>query len=144
MIGVTTAILSPSGSNAGIGFAIPIDVVNRIVPVLIRNGHVPTPGIGIVAASDAAATQLGTEGVIVVRTIPNSPAARAGLRGIDPSTGAFGDIIVAANGIAVHRLADLTDEIEKIGVGHPIALSVRRGDNTISMSVDVTDIAKLS
>jgi S1-C subfamily serine protease len=82
--------------------------------------------------------------VIVVRTMPNSPAARAGLRGIDPSSGALGDIIVGANGIAVHRLADLTDEIEKIGVGHPITLNVRRGGSTISMSVDITDIGKLS
>lgn len=143
LVGVTTAILSPSGTNAGIGFAIPVDVVNRIVPELIRSGHVPTPGIGIVAASDAADTQLGTQGVIVVRTMPNSPAARAGLRGIDPSTEALGDIIVGANGTAVHRLADLTDQIEKIGVGHPIALSVRRGDSTISMSVDITDMGKL-
>ncbi len=78
-----------------------------------------------------------------MRTMPNSPAARAGLRGIDPSTEALGDIIVGANGTAVRRLADLTDQIEKIGVGHPIALSVRRGDSTISMSVDITDMGKL-
>ena len=142
LIGVTTAILSPSGTNAGIGFAIPVDVVNRIVPELIRSGHVPTPGIGIVAASDAADTQLGTQGVIVVRTMPNSPAARAGLRGIDHATEALGDIIVGANGTAVHRLADLTDQIEKIGVGHPIALSVRRGNDTVSVSVGITDISK--
>src|SRR6516162_7072987 len=50
VVGVNTAIISPSGSNAGIGFAIPIDIVNRVVPQLIRTGHVPTPGIGIVAA----------------------------------------------------------------------------------------------
>ena len=75
-----------------------------------------------------------------MRTMPNSPAARAGLRGIDPSTEALGDIIVGANETAVHRLADLTDQIEKIGV---IALSVRRGDSTISMSVDITDMGKL-
>src|SRR5579864_3371248 len=49
VVGVNTAIISPSGTNAGIGFAIPIDVVNRIVPLLIRDGRVPTPGIGIVA-----------------------------------------------------------------------------------------------
>src|SRR5207247_8626687 len=61
LIGVNTAIYSPSGANAGIGFAIPVDVVNRIVPELIRNGRVPTPGIGIVAASEAVATRLGVE-----------------------------------------------------------------------------------
>jgi S1-C subfamily serine protease len=89
LIGVTTAILSPSGSNAGIGFAIPVDLVNRIVPELIRSGHVPNPGIGIVAASEAAAAQLGTDGVVVVRTVPGSPAAQAGLRGVNQATGAL-------------------------------------------------------
>ena len=67
---MTTAILSPSGSNAGIGFAVPVDIVNRVVPEIIRSGRVPTPGIGIVAASEAVATRLGSEGVIVVRTAP--------------------------------------------------------------------------
>src|SRR5262249_11633763 len=59
LVGVTTAILSPSGTNAGIGFAIPVDIVNRVVPELIRTGRVPTPGIGIVAASEAVATRIG-------------------------------------------------------------------------------------
>jgi S1-C subfamily serine protease len=57
VVGVNTAIISPSGSNAGIGFAIPVDIVNRVIPQLIHDGHVPTPGIGIVAASEAAATR---------------------------------------------------------------------------------------
>lgn len=74
LIGVNTAIYSPSGANAGIGFAIPVDVVNRVVPELIRTGRVPTPGIGIVAASEATAARLGIQGVIVVRTVPDSPA----------------------------------------------------------------------
>jgi S1-C subfamily serine protease len=74
LIGVNTAIYSPSGSNAGIGFAIPVDVVNRVVPELIRNGRVPTPGIGIVGDDETLAARLGIEGVVVVRTVPGSPA----------------------------------------------------------------------
>ena len=62
LIGVNTAIISPSGTSAGIGFAIPVDIVNRVVPELISNGRVPTPGIGIVAASEAVATRLGVKG----------------------------------------------------------------------------------
>src|SRR5207237_7814874 len=81
LIGVTTAIVSPSGSNAGIGFAIPVDTVNRIVPELISKGRVPAPGIGIVAANEAVATRLGIEGVVVVRALPGLPAAEAGLHG---------------------------------------------------------------
>ena len=95
VIGVNTAILSPSGTSAGIGFAIPIDVVNRVVPEIIGKGHVPTPGIGIVAASEAAATRAGAEGVAVVRTVPGSAAERAGLRGADSNGGKLADVIVA-------------------------------------------------
>jgi len=143
LIGVNTAIFSPSGSNAGIGFAIPVDVVNRVVPDLIRNGRVPTPGIGIVAGSEAVATRLGVEGVIVVRTAPGSPAERAGLRGVNASTQTLGDIIVEANGKAVHRLADLTDQLEQIGIGRKIQLKVNRSGITTSIAADVVDVGLL-
>jgi 2-alkenal reductase len=96
LIGVTTAIFSPSGSNAGIGLAIPVDLVNRVVPALIQNGRVPTPGIGIVAG-DTRWPHLGLRrrgggyG-------SGSPAERAGLQGINTSSGQIGDVVVAANG----------------------------------------------
>ena len=142
LIGVTTAIISPSGSNAGIGFAVPADTVNRIVPDLIRSGRVPTPGIGIVAASEAVATRMGIEGVIVVRTAPGSPAARAGLRGVDLANGAPGDVIVEVNGKPVRRLSDLTDEIEQVGVGKAVRLGVKRGGETRTVEVQVNDISQ--
>src|SRR5499426_4920268 len=103
LIGVNTAIYSPSGSSAGIGFAIPVDVVNRIIPELIGKGYVPTPGIGIVSASEEQATRAGVEGVVIVRTVPGSAAERAGLRGIDQATRKLGDIIVGVNGKPVRR-----------------------------------------
>jgi len=142
LIGVTTAIISPSGSNAGIGFAVPVDIVNRVVPDLIRNGRVPTPGIGIVAAGEAVATRLGIEGVIVVRTSPSSPAARAGIRGVDMSTGDIGDIITAADGKPVRRLSDLTDQIEQAGAGKTIRLTVKRGSDSREVSVNIVDIGR--
>jgi S1-C subfamily serine protease len=144
VIGVPTAILSPSGSNAGIGFAIPVDVVNRIVPELIRNGRVPTPGIGIVAASEAAATRLGVEGVVVVRTAPGSPAAHAGLRGVDFNSGALGDVIVAVNDTTVRRLSDLTDELERNGVGKTVRLTIQRDGRTRTIETEVVDIGRTS
>src|SRR5437899_3723669 len=104
LIGVNTAILSPSGTSAGIGFAIPVDIVNRVVPELIKSGRVPTPGIGIVAASEAVATKLRIEGVIILRTAPGSPADRAGIRGVDFASGKLGDIITEADGKQVRRL----------------------------------------
>src|SRR5689334_17539491 len=140
LIGVNTAIYSPSGANAGIGFSIPVDVVNRIVPELIRNGRVPTPGIGIVTGDEAVATRLGVEGVVIVRTAPGSPAEKAGLRGVNTSTGALGDVIVAANERQVRRLADLTDEIEQIGVGKSVNLTLNRGGRQTSVAVEITDI----
>lgn len=142
LIGVTTAIISPSGSNAGIGFAIPVDIVNRVVPDLIRNGRVPTPGIGIVAASEAVATRLGIEGVIVIRTSPSSPASRAGIRGVDMSTGDIGDVITAADGRPVRRLSDLTDQIEQAGAGKTVRLTVKRGSDSREVAVNVVDIGR--
>ena len=142
LIGVNTAIFSPSGANAGVGFAIPVDVVNRVVPQLIRNGRVPTPGIGIVAASEEMAARLGAEGVVVVRTMPGSPAEQAGLRGVDPRTGVLGDVIVAVDGKPVHNLANLTDQLEQAGVGKTVELSIKRGGANRSVKMQVADITR--
>jgi 2-alkenal reductase len=139
-IGVNTAILSPSGTSAGIGFAIPIDSVNRVVPELIRRGSVPTPGIGIVAASEAAATRAGVQGVVIVRTAPGSSAERAGLHGMDPRTGKPGDIIAAINGKPVRGLADLIQELERVGVGKRVTLTVQRDGREVPVEVDVMDL----
>jgi 2-alkenal reductase len=144
MIGVSTAILSPSGSNAGVGFAIPVDVVNRVVPQLIQNGRVGTPGIGIVAAGDAVTTRFGAQGIMVLGTSPGSPAERAGLRGLDPKTGALGDVIVAANGTPVRSLADLTDQIEQAGVGNTLELATQRDGKTKTVRMKVADISEQS
>ncbi|HLK81857.1 MAG TPA: trypsin-like peptidase domain-containing protein [Xanthobacteraceae bacterium] len=142
VVGVNTAIISPSGSNAGIGFAIPIDVVNRVVPQLITNGHVPTPGIGIVAVSEQAATRLGVEGIPILRTLPNSPAERAGLRGVDMRTGTLGDVIVSVNDKPVRRLSDLTSELDEVGVGHDVKLGIMRNNRREAINVAVVDIGQ--
>ncbi len=142
LIGVNTAILSPSGTSAGIGFAIPVDIVNRVVPELIGKGRVPTPGIGIVAASEAVSTRLGVEGVIIVRTAPGSPAERAGIRGVDFNSGALGDVIVQADGKPVHRLSDLTDQIEQIGTGKSIRIGLKRGSQTREINIEIVDVGR--
>jgi 2-alkenal reductase len=115
--------------------------VNRVVPQLIRTGHVPTPGIGIVAANEAVATRLGVERVVIVRTVPGPPAAKAGLHGADASSGTLGDVIVGANDQTVRRMSDLTDELEQVGVGKAIKLTLLRSGQKISVDVPVTDIA---
>jgi 2-alkenal reductase len=140
VIGVTTAIYSPSGSSAGVGFAIPIDTVRRIVPQLIANGRAPIPGIGIIAADESLATRAGVDGVLVWQTQNNSPAARAGLRSTDADRGVLGDIIVRADGAPVHRLADLTNALDRAGVGGRVQLTVQRGQGEIQVNVPIEDI----
>jgi S1-C subfamily serine protease len=119
-----------------------VDTVNRVVPELIRRGRVPTPGIGIVSADEPVASRLGIEGVVIVRTIPDSPADRAGLRGIDRISGALGDVIVAANGNPVRRLADLTEQLEQKGVGQTIELTIKRNAGTTTVSLVIADIGR--
>jgi 2-alkenal reductase len=140
LIGVNTAIFSPSGTNAGIGFAIPVDVVNRVVPELIRTGRVPTPGIGILAGDETLAAQLGVTGVIVAGVVPGSPADRAGLRGVDARAGIIGDVIVGVDDAPVRRLSDLTDRLERVGVGNTVKLAVVRNNRSETIEVAVADV----
>ncbi|WP_342153582.1 S1C family serine protease [Methylorubrum sp. SB2] len=142
LIGVNTAIYSPSGASAGIGFAVPVDVVNRVVPDLIKNGRVRNPGIGIIAGQEAAAARLGIDGVVVVQVLPGSPAAQAGLAGIDRRTGEIGDVIVGANGRPVHRLADLTAVVEDAGLDKPVNLLVERDGRVRTVRVTTADVAQ--
>jgi 2-alkenal reductase len=142
LIGVNTAIISPSGSNAGIGFAIPVDTVNRVVPELIRTGRMPTPGIGIVAAPETAATRVGAEGVVIVRVAPGSPADRAGLRGVNANSGTLGDVIVEVDGRPVRRLADLTDHLARARPNDTVTLTVTRDGSRRSVQVSVVDLSR--
>ena len=141
LIGVNTALLSESGSSSGVGFAIPVDVVNRVVPQLIRNGRLPSPGIGVVAADERTAARLGVQGLVVIRTLPGSPAARAGLLGADFAARKAGDVIVAANGRPVHRPADLKSVLDGLDVGQPVALTVERGGTIRVIQVETSEAA---
>ena len=140
LIGVNTAIISESGTSAGIGFAIPVDLVNRVVPEIIKTGRAPRPGIGIAAADERIAAQIGARGVVVLGVQRGSPAAQAGLRPFDPRTGAVGDIIVEANGKRTQTLADLAAVLEDAGIGKEVTLKLLRGDAEQEVKVSVIDI----
>jgi len=142
LIGVTTAIYSPSGAYAGIGFAIPVDIVNRVVPELIRSGRVPVAGIGILAADEGETSRRGIPGVVVAQVVPGSPADRAGLQGINRSSGSIGDVITEVNGKPVRKLADFADELERAGVGKTVTLTLRRGPRSTSVSLPVVDVGQ--
>jgi 2-alkenal reductase len=140
LIGVNTAIASNTGSNAGIGFAVPADTVNRVIPELIQNGRVARPGIGIEAAPPEMAAQSGMTGVIVVRVTPGGPAARAGIEGADFTTGRVRDVIHAVGGTPVSSVAELALELEKIGVGKQAKLDVRREGQQRTVDVSIIDL----
>jgi S1-C subfamily serine protease len=137
LIGVNTAIYSPSGSSAGIGFAIPVDEVNQTVTQLIRKGKVDPakresrPGLGIVPASDESARRLGApEGVVIARVLPGSAAARAGLvaaRRTETGEIDWGHVITAIDGEAIKEVKDLFAILKKHKVGDTVTLDLVRG-----------------
>ncbi|MCL4767313.1 MAG: trypsin-like peptidase domain-containing protein [Hyphomicrobiaceae bacterium] len=139
LIGVNTAILAPSGTFTGVGFAVPVDTVNRIVPEIIRTGRAPLAGIGIRVFPVELTARLGAPGVVIQSVTPGSGADRAGLRGMD-ELGRPGDIIIAANGERITELADLTRALEKAGIGNTVSLTVLRDGSRRTVEVEVQDI----
>jgi 2-alkenal reductase len=140
LIGVNTLSYGVTGSNAPLGFAIPVDLVSRIVPELIRNGRVPTAGIGIVPRDDKEAVASKVTGVVISRIRPGSPAEHAGLQGDDPATGAAGDTITKANDTAIQNVYELTNALERVGIGNHIVLTLNRRGATIQVEVEIVDI----
>ena len=141
LIGVNTAIISSTGASAGIGFAVPVDIVNRVVPQLIRHGKVPRPGIGIATAEEETAARLGIVGLVIVDVAPGSAAARAGLRGIDLRAERLGDIITHVDGKPVHTIAEFATALTKAGIGNNVSLTVVRDGRARDVTVNVMDIS---
>jgi 2-alkenal reductase len=142
LIGVNTAIRSASGSSAGVGFAIPVDLVNRVVPQLIATGRAPRPGIGITPVDPLAVARAGIKGVVLRSVGPGGPAAQAGLRPYDARTGHLGDVIVAVNGKPVDTLATFVGELDKAGIENTVDMTVRRDDKERRVRVKVIDVLR--
>lgn len=142
LIGMNTAIVSGSGASAGIGFAVPADTINRVVPQLIAHGRVPTAGIGILVLPEDAATRLGVKGVAIAQVAPGSPAAAGGLKGLDRQHGRLGDVITHVNGKEISNLADIAREFEAIGIGNRAELMVDRNGHTRKVPVTIADISE--
>ncbi len=140
LIGVTTAIKSPSGGSVGIGFAVPVDTVQRVVPQLISNGKVKRPGLGIRALDDRRTALLRLQGVVILQVVPNSAAEKAGLRGVDVEQQIVGDVIVEVEGHEVRNQDDLYRSLDLHDVGEVVRLTVMRGDKPIEVQVTLQEV----
>jgi S1-C subfamily serine protease len=137
LIGVNTAIYSPSGASSGIGFAVPVAEVNRVVPQVIRHGRMERPGLGIRLANNRLTRELGIEGVLVLAVEPGSTAEEVGLRGTRQVRGGLilGDIIVAVNDKDVKDYNSFRDELESFDAGEIVTLSIQRNDRITRVKV---------
>ncbi|KAL2500050.1 Protease Do-like 1 [Abeliophyllum distichum] len=132
LIGINTAIYSPSGASSGVGFSIPVDTVGGIVDQLVRFGKVTRPILGIKFAPDQSVEQLGVSGVLVLDAPPNGPAGKAGLQSTKRDAYGrliLGDIITSINGKKVSNGSDLYRILDQCKVGDKIMVEVLRGDH---------------
>ncbi|MEM1008449.1 MAG: trypsin-like peptidase domain-containing protein [Myxococcota bacterium] len=139
LIGVNTAIYSPSRANAGIGFAVPVDTVNQVVPQLIQHGRILRPRIGITPYQDPQMMlSLGKRGVMIHQVSLRSPAAKAGLRGMRVTPDGdvlLGDIIIGIDRYRIRNLFDLQSLLERYRVGQTVIVRVDRNGRILSFKV---------
>lgn len=131
LIGINTAIYSPSGASAGVGFSIPVDTVSSIVDQLVKYGKITRPVLGIRFAPDQSVEQLGVTGVLVLDAAPDGPAGKAGLRPTKRDAYGrliLGDIITTVNGQKVSNGSDLYKILDRCKVGDKVTVEVLRGD----------------
>jgi S1-C subfamily serine protease len=138
---MNSAIYSPSGAAAGVGFAVPVDTVNRVVPYLVREGRYEQPSIGIRVderLNERLVEATGIEGAFVLGVAKGSSAEEAGLRAAKISReGEFfgGDIIVSVNGKKLDSVSRLLATFDDYQIGNTVRLGVKRGDKLIEVSV---------
>ena len=125
LIGINTAIATPSGANAGVGFAVPVDTVNRIVPRILAEGDVERAGLGIEVGRDAYARDHGIAGAVVRSVIPQGPADRAGLQGMNGDD-ELGDVITGVNDQEIRSEADLYQALEPYRAGEEVLVHLNR------------------
>lgn len=142
LIGINTAIYSPSGASAGIGFSVPVDTVRRVVPQLIKNGKYIRPELGIEVDEQLNArlqAMTGSRGVFVLRVTPGSAAQKAGLAGIEVSPQGIvpGDRIIKIDGKAIDDVARLLARLDDKQVGDVVVLMVERGSKSREVRVEL-------
>jgi S1-C subfamily serine protease len=144
LIGVNTQIYSPTGASAGIGFAIPVDTVNRIVPELIRSGKIIRPGLGVELAEEQIARKIGINGALIVDVMRGGPAAKAGIRRTRRESSGrviLGDVITAIDGKKVESPNDLFLILENHQVGDVVTVALLRDGKTIQTKVTLEAVS---
>lgn len=142
LIGVNTAIYSPSGASAGIGFSIPVNVVRWVVPDLIEYGKVKRPVMGIEPAAQQFMKRLGRDGVLVLDVYEDSPADLAGIQPTYRNQSGrivLGDIITALNGNPIASFNDLFLELEKYKPGDVISLDIERDEKERKVKLELAE-----
>ena len=134
LIGVNAAIYSPSGASAGIGFAIPVDVVKWVVSDIIKYGEVRRPVLGVGVIPDYRAKEYGVkEGVVISYIFPDSPSEKSGLKGTTKNK--LGDIILKINGDKINDSNDLVLSLEKYKPGETIKLTIQRDRKQFEVNI---------
>jgi S1-C subfamily serine protease len=140
LIGMNTMIFSKSGSSAGIGFAVPVSTIARVVPQILKNGKAEQLGLGIqVDPLSRLERRMGLRGVAVLAVPEGSVAAKAGLRGISQTARGLllGDVIVGVDAAKVTDFDDLYSVLDAHHAGDKVAVKVRRGDETVTLPLEV-------
>jgi len=143
LIGVNTAIFSPTGSNAGIGFAVPVDTVRRVVPQLIRYGKVKRAGLGVTILPDDLARSWGVKGVVIRDVYRQSAAARAGLVGVKVSAlgkVTIGDVIIGIDRKKVLNFNDLFGALDARKAGEQVTVHVKRDGKKYRVQLHLQEI----
>ena len=139
LVGINTMIYSPSGAYAGIGFAVPVDTINRVVPRVIAYGQYVRPTLGITARDEISRRLIGEDGgVVVLGVVAGSPAARAGLRAAEQTASGrvrLGDVIEAVDGRPVENFATLVNVLDAREFGDRVTLTVLRGEQRVEVPV---------
>jgi S1-C subfamily serine protease len=145
LIGMNTAIYSPSGASAGIGFAVPIDTINRVVTALVANGKYAPPSLGIEIdpdLNDLLSERLNVQGVFVLRVRRGGPAAAAGLRPARIERGNVivpGDVIVDVGGKPVDTVAKLQARLDDFNPGDRVRLGILRRERRVNVEATLAE-----
>ncbi len=129
LIGMNTVIISKTGQYSGVGFAVPVDTIKKIVPQIIRYGRVIRPGLGVEILPDSYARRLDIEGVVIMDVPRDSEAYRAGLRGLARTERGrlyIRDIITKIDGVEITSYDDLYNALDNYKIGDTVELTVRR------------------